>query len=214
MSLIDDLINSGYLRNPLVIDAFRKIRRVDFLPNIFRQPINNLAELNEALPIGSGQTISQPSVVAFMIELLEPRPGDKVLDIGAGSGWTTALLAEIVGFGAKKGRVVAIEAIPELKEYGQRNVAKYDFTKSGIVRYELGDGGLGFPPEAPFDRILASAAGDHIPGSWGSQLKTGGIIVAPVKNSIWKIEKLPDGKYLETEYPGFVFVPLVTKKPR
>ena len=91
MALIDNLIAEGWLKTPRIIEAFRKIKRVDFLP----EDIKNLAELNEALPIGWGQTISQPLVVAFMIEQLDPQPGDKILDVGSGSGWTTALLAEI-----------------------------------------------------------------------------------------------------------------------
>ena len=92
MALIDSLVEQGWLKTPRIIKAFRKIKRIDFLP----EDMKDLAELNEALPIGYGQTISQPLVVAFMLELLEPKPGDKILDIGAGSGWTTALLAEIV----------------------------------------------------------------------------------------------------------------------
>jgi len=92
MGLIDNLIKDEWLKSPRIIEAFKKIKRVDFLP----VEIKDLAELNTALSIGAGQTISQPLVVAFMIEQLDPRPGDKILDIGSGSGWTTALLAEII----------------------------------------------------------------------------------------------------------------------
>ena len=106
MALIDHLINEGWLKAPRIIEAFRRIKRVDFLP----EDMEDLAELNEALPIGYGQTISQPLVVVFMLEQLEPKEGDKILDIGSGSGWTSALLGEIVG---KKGRVIAIDVIPE-----------------------------------------------------------------------------------------------------
>ena len=108
MTLINYLISSGYLKTPLIIDAFLKIKRVDFLPD----NIKNLSELNEALPIAEGQTISQPAVVAFMLELLYPKPGDKILDIGSGSGWTTSLLSYIVSKGGenKQGRVFAIFA--------------------------------------------------------------------------------------------------------
>ena len=108
MALIDSLIQEGWLKTPRIIEAFRKIKRVDFLP----EDMKDLAELNEALPIGYGQTISQPLVVAFMLEQLEPRPGDKVLDIGSGSGWTTALLAEVVGHG---GRVIAIDSSSKVR---------------------------------------------------------------------------------------------------
>ena len=99
MALIDNLIQEGWLKTPRIIEAFRKIKRVDFLP----ENIKNLAELNEALPIGYGQTISQPLVVAFMLEQLQPEIGDKILDVGSGSGWTSALLGEIVGGPTKAG---------------------------------------------------------------------------------------------------------------
>src|SRR4030043_2280630 len=89
MALINDLIKEGWLKTPRIIEAFSKIKRVDFLP----EDIKDLAEENTALSIGFGQTISQPLVVAFMLELLEPKPGENILDIGAGSGWTAALLA-------------------------------------------------------------------------------------------------------------------------
>ena len=123
MDLINSLIEEGWLKTERIIKAFQKIKRRDFLP----EDSKNLAELNEALSIGWGQTISQPLVVAFMLEQLQSQPGDKILDVGAGSGWTSALLAEIVG---PKGKVMAIEIIPELKEFGQNNVAKYNFIKN------------------------------------------------------------------------------------
>ena len=125
MNLIDSLIEEGWLKTPRIIEAFRKIKRVDFLP----REIKDLAELNEALSIGYGQTISQPLVVAFMLELLDPQPGNKILDIGSGTGWTTALLAQIVG---QKGKVIAIDIIPELVEFGKQNVAKYNFIEKGL----------------------------------------------------------------------------------
>jgi len=115
--LIDSLIEDGWLKTPRIIEAFRKIKRADFMSD----DIKNLAELNEALPIGYGQTISQPLTVAFMLEQLQPEPCQKILDIGSGSGWTSALLAHIVGL---EGKVIAIEIIPKLKEFGKRNTAK------------------------------------------------------------------------------------------
>ncbi len=137
MSLIDDLIKEGWLKTPEIIDAFRKIKRADFLPD----DIKYLADVNEAFPIGFGQTISQPLTVAFMLELLQPKAGDKILDVGAGSGWTTALLAYCV---SQKGRVIAVEIVPELAEFGRNNVAKYNFIETGIVEYVCGDGSKGF----------------------------------------------------------------------
>ena len=197
--------------------------------------MEDLAQLNEALPIGYGQTISQPLVVAFMIELLEPKEGEKILDVGSGSGWTTALLAELVG---EMGKVVAVELIPELKTFGESNVGKYDFIKRGIAQFICGDGSKGCEKQAPFDKILASASirsvkneipnqgkedksssspfagareGKEIPPAWKDQLKIGGRIVAPIDSSIWLFIKKSETEFEKTEYPGFVFVPFVEK---
>lgn len=212
MPLIDELIKGGWLKTPRIIEAFRKIKREDFLP----EDIKDFSELNEALSIGFGQTISQPLVVAFMMELLQPQAGEKILDIGSGSGWTTALLAEIVG---KKGKVIAIEIVPELIEFGKQNVAKYNFLekglptgRQGIIEFICADGSKGYQKEAPFDKILASASvQEKIPQAWKEQLKIGGRIVTPIQDSIWLFEKRSSDDFKEREYPGFVFVPLVEK---
>ena len=205
MNLIDSLIGGGWLKTPRIIEAFRRIKRVDFLP----KDLEDLAELNEALPIGYGQTISQPLVVAFMLEQLEPKEGDKILDIGSGSGWTSALLGEIVG---KKGRVIAIDVIPELVEFGKNNVAKYNFIEKGIVEFICADGSKGYKKEAPYDGILVSAAVQtEVPRAWKEQLKIGGRIVTPIGSSIWLFTKKSESKFEEIEYPGFAFVPLISK---
>lgn len=202
MTLIDSLIQEGWLKTDSIKEAFKTIKRGDFLP----EEMKSLAELNEALPIGYNQTISQPLVVAFMLEQLQPKPGEKILDIGSGSGWTTALLAQIVG---EKGRVIAVEIVPELKEFGEKNVAKYNFIEKGIVKIFSVDASKGYPKEEPFDRILASASSCGIPTAWKKQIKIGGKIVAPVGSSIWVILKKSENEFEEIEYPGFVFVPLV-----
>lgn len=204
MSLIDSLIQEGWLKSPRIIEAFRKIQRVDFLPD----DIRDLAELNEALPIGFGQTISQPLVVAFMLELLDPQPGEKILDIGSGSGWTSALLGEIVGEG---GKVIAIEIIPELKEFGKKNIVKYNFVGKKIVSFVSADGSRGLKRESPFDKILASASAEKLPKAWREQLKIGGRIVTPIGSSIWIFIKKSETEFEEKEYPGFAFVPLIEK---
>ena len=215
MALIDSLIQEGWLKTPEIIEAFFEIKRADFM--FIRQSLGEggpdleeLAELNEALPIGYGQTISQPLVVAFMIEQLQPQAGEKILDIGSGSGWTTALLAHIVG---QKGKVIAIELVPELKEFGEKNVAKYNFIKKEIAGFICVDGSKGYKKEAPFDKILASAAAQgEIPKTWKDQLKIGGRIVCPVMSSIWVLEKKSKDEFEETEHPGFAFVPLIQKE--
>ena len=205
MALIQNLITEGRLKTPRIIEAFQKIKRVDFLP----EDLKDLAEVDTALPINFGQTISQPLVVAFMMELLEPKEGEKILDIGSGSGWTTALLAQIVG---EKGKVISLELIPELKEFGERNVRKYSFIKKGIVQSFCADGSKGYKEEAPFNKILVSAAiSGKIPQVWKEQLKIGGRIVTPIDSSIWLFVKKSEEEFTEKEYPGFLFVPLIEK---
>jgi len=204
MALIDSLIKEGWLKTPRIIEAFGKIKRVDFVT----KEMKDLAELNEALPIGYGQTISQPLVVAFMLELLQPQPGEKILDVGSGSGWTSALLAETVG---EQGKVIAIEVIPELMAFGKSNIEKYNFIKKGIVECLCFDGSKGHNKEAPFDKILASATAREIPSAWKAQLKVSGRIVTPIGNSIWLFVKKNQNEFEEIEYPGFVFVPLIEK---
>ena len=227
MDLIDNLIKEGWLKTPRIIDAFRKIKRKDFLP----EDIKNLSELNEALPIGFNQTISQPLVVAFMLEQLQPKLDDKILDIGTGSGWTTALLAYIVSQKGNpksqipmtnqipnpndqnlRGKVIAIELVPELMEFGKNNVAKYNFIEKGLVEFICADGSKGYKQEAPFDKILASASAQkQIPVAWKKQLKIGGRIVTPIGSSIWLFVKKNKDEFEKTEYPGFAFVPLIEK---
>ncbi|PIU42840.1 MAG: protein-L-isoaspartate O-methyltransferase [Parcubacteria group bacterium CG_4_9_14_0_2_um_filter_35_11] len=203
MSLIDSLILRGYLKTPSVIEAFRKIKRADFLPS----HLKSLSDIDEALPIGEGQTISQPAVVAFMIELLEPKKGEKILDVGSGSGWTTALLAQIVG---EKGKVFGIELIPSLAEFGKENIKRYNFIENGIVKILCQDGSKGLPEEAPFDKILVSASAEDVSQAFREQLKKGGKLVIPISTSIWLFKKKEKDVFEEKEYPGFVFVPLIS----
>ncbi|MDZ4284523.1 MAG: protein-L-isoaspartate O-methyltransferase [Patescibacteria group bacterium] len=191
------------LTTPRLKEAFRAIDRADFVHPDYRDE----AYEDYPLPIGAGQTISQPTTVAFMLEKLSVEPGEKVLDVGAGSGWTTALLGSIVG---EQGRVFGIELVPELVVYGTRNIAKYKLPQATIE--EAARGVLGKPAEAPFDRILVSAAADKLPQELVSQLKEGGVMVAPVGESICRIEKLGTGKIEKKCYPGFAFVPLVVDK--
>ena len=113
------------MKTPSIIEAFEKVDRKDFVP----EELKDKAYLNTPLPIGYGQTISQPLTVAFMLELLQPQAGDKVLEIGSGSGWQTALLAHMVSGGNGRGKVIAVELIPELMAFGRKNVAKYGFIK-------------------------------------------------------------------------------------
>ncbi len=138
-----------------------------------------------------------------MLELLQPKRGDKVLDIGSGSGWQTAMLCQIVG---REGFVYAIERIPELKEFGRVNVEKYNFKN---VEFICGDGSKGLAAKAPFNKIIAAAAAEEMPQIWKDQLEIKGRLVAPIKNSIWLVVKKRENKFEEKEYPGFAFVPLI-----
>lgn len=202
-NLLHELIREGYLKTPSIIEAFKKTDRADFVPEELRE----VAYSNTPLPIGEGQTISQPLTVAFMLELLEPKEEEKILDIGAGSGWTAALLAEIVG---EKGKVIAIERIPELVNFAEQNIAKYNFIEKGIVKVVQGDGSKGFKAEAPYDKIIAAAAAREIPRAWKEQLKIGGRIVAPVSSSVVMLHKTEQDHFEKKEYFGFAFVPLIS----
>lgn len=222
-NLINSLIEDGYLKTPKIIEAFKQIDRIDFVLEEYKAD----AYVNAPLPIGFGQTISQPLTVAFMIELLQPKTSEKILEIGSGSGWQTAMLAYCVSGAINidenseknigesqpaqgQSKVVAVERIPELKEMAQKNVAKYGFIEKNLVEIVLGDGSKGYKNEAPYDKIIAAAAAEgDIPALWKKQLKIGGRIVAPVGESIIVIDKVSKMKYIKKEYFGFSFVPLI-----
>ncbi len=205
-SLINNLIKDGYLKTDLIIDAFSEISRLEFLPEDLEAEF--LADV--ALPIGYGQTITQPKTVAIMLELLEPERGQNILDVGSGSGWITALLCYIVG---REGRVTALERIEKLAMWGKNNVAKYkgyvENLDEGIAEFHVLDGKKGFPDNAPYDRIIVSASANVIPEELKNQLKVGGKMVIPVKNSLVYLEKRDEDNFYKEEYPGYNFVPLI-----
>ncbi len=197
--LVDDMISSGMLKSPLLIDAFRTIDRKYFVPDEYAEE----AYADMPLPIGDYQTISQPSTVAFMLERLDTKEGNKVLDIGSGSGWTTALLCYIVG---DKGSVIGLERVESLVEQGSNNLSKFRFATDCHI--ERAGENLGLPDEQ-FDRILVSASADEIPEGLFAQLKIGGILVIPIGESIFKFTKISETEVEKEEFYGFVFVPLI-----
>jgi len=198
-ALINAMIMSDRVESPQIIDAFRAVDRKYFVPDSFAEHIY----VDAPLPIGNNQTISQPSTVAFMLEQLDSGEGDKVLDIGSGSGWTTALLCHIVG---EKGSVTGLERMDALVEQGEKNLSKLQF--GSHCRIQRAGEKLGLQGEK-FDRILVSASADEIPEELFLQLKIGGILVIPVKNSIFKFKKVSDTYVEKEEFYGFVFVPLI-----
>jgi protein-L-isoaspartate(D-aspartate) O-methyltransferase len=213
--LIQEIIELGYLKSPRIIEAFLAIDRKDFV-NLDNK---NEAYLNIPLPIGFGQTISQPLTVAFMLELLQPKKGEKILDIGSGSGWTSSLLSYLVNSENQKskGQVIAIERILELKELGEKNTAKYNFVKKGIAKFFCADGAKDVSAicsqiglKDGFDKILCSATVKEVPQEWREQLKVGGKIVVPFDGEIQLWIKKRDNSFDRQFFKGFSFVPLIS----
>jgi protein-L-isoaspartate(D-aspartate) O-methyltransferase len=164
--LYRDLISKG-IGDDRVLQAMEKVPRHLFVPEALR----HLAYSLQPVPIGMGQTISTPYIVASMTELLELEGDEKVLEIGAGCGYQTAVLCETAG------EVHSLEIIPEVAELGRENLRQLGYKAS----LSVGDGSLGLPKHAPFDRILIAASAPYIPGALLDQLGEGGILVAPVE---------------------------------
>lgn len=156
--------------------------------------------LDQPLPIGHGQTNSQPSTVERMMRLLEPFPGMRVLDVGSGSGWSTAILAEL---GGPESRVSAVEVVPELVERSRGAV-----TQPWVTIHHAAPGVLGLPDHGPFDRILVSAMADDLPTDLVDQLSDDGILVAPWADEMHRVRRTASGVTV-TEHGGYRFVPLV-----
>lgn len=194
--LVSHLRQSGALHSKTLTEAFLAIDRADFVP----AALLSQAYEDYPLPIGHGQTISQPFTVAFMLEALQIKPDDLVLDIGAGSGWTTALMAAL----AKQ--VIGLDRIKELVTFANANLAKYPLLNATVMN---AGSHLGIP-QMKFDKILVSAAADTFPTELLDQLKPGGILVIPVGHAIVVCHKERNGHVIRHQFDGFVFVPLIT----
>lgn len=164
-----------------VEEALARVARVDFLPEARRAE----AALDRPIDLGFGQTNSQPSTVRAMLELLEIRPQDAILDVGSGSGWTTALLAWLAGPG---GRVLGLELEPALVAFGRANLARAEVS-NGVIR-QAEPGTLGAPDVAPFDRILVSAMASSLPERLVAQLGPAGVLVVPVDGVLHRVARV------------------------
>ncbi|OGI15088.1 protein-L-isoaspartate O-methyltransferase [Candidatus Micrarchaeota archaeon RBG_16_49_10] len=201
--LIQDLIRSGGLKSKSVIEAFREVPRHLF---VMKEHLR-YAYINEPLPIGNGQTISQPYTVAVMLEALGAGKGDNVLEIGTGSGWSASLLSRIVG---KSGKVTTLEVFPKLVDFAKKNIKKIGLKNIEVV---LGDGKQGFASRTPYDRVLINAACDRIPTKVDEQVKVGGRIVAPINSffaqRMMVYDKISSKKFVQKDLGSFIFVPLL-----
>ncbi|UER54751.1 protein-L-isoaspartate O-methyltransferase [Kineosporiaceae bacterium SCSIO 59966] len=180
-------------------DAFAALPRAQFLPEDQRP----YAAQDRPLPIGEGQTSSQPSTVRAMLALLDVQAGQRVLDVGAGSGWTTALLARLVG---PTGRVVGVELEPRLAEWGAQNLARAGMPWASLE--PATEGVLGRPDLAPFDRILVSAMASRLPEELVEQVARPGRMVVPVAGTMLLVVRDDVGEVTVHRHGAYSFVPL------
>jgi len=202
-ALVESLVRRGYANEPRLIEALRKVPRHEFVP-----PHVRVAAYDDTpLSIGEGQTISAPHMVAIMVEALNCAPGQRVLEVGGGSGYHAAVVAELVGI---SGRIYSVERIASLAEAATSALERTGY--SDRVTVVVGDGSLGLPEHAPYDRIFVSCAAPYIPPPLAEQLAEGGRLVIPV-GSRWAqdlllVDKEPSG-LRQTNGGGCVFVPLI-----
>lgn len=201
--LVESLKRRGYVSTTSVEAAMLRVPREEFLPESIRDD----AYVDTPLPIGDRQTISAPHMVAIMVEHLDLRPGMKVLEIGAGSGYHAAVCAEIVG---QEGHIYTVERISSLSSFAEANLKKTGY--ASVVTVIFGDGTKGLPEHAPYDRIFVAAGAPDIPPPLAEQIAEGGRLLVPVGGRFYqdliRIEKR--GAELKKEsLGGCVFVPLI-----
>lgn len=200
LRMVEQTMRRRGLKDERVLRVMEKVPRHEFvLPQYLSE-----AYADHPLPIGYGQTISQPYIVALMTELLQLEPHDKVLEIGTGSGYQAAVLAELVD------EVWTIEIIPELAQSAKERLQRLGYTN---VHVRTADGYYGWPEEQPFDAIIVTAAPDHIPQPLLAQLADGGVMVVPVGppggyQTLWQLIKTGD-EVKAFNMGGVAFVPLV-----
>jgi protein-L-isoaspartate(D-aspartate) O-methyltransferase len=200
-AMVERTIRRRGLDDPALTSAFLAVPREEFIGSDLAEHAYD----DGPLPIESGQTISQPYIVALTIHAAEIGSGDKVLEIGAGSGYAAAVIGQLAG------EVIAIERHPELVRLAQERVGRLGYANVHILE---GDGTLGCPAEAPFDAIVAAASGSHVPTVLVDQLKPGGRIVMPIGDphaiqSLIKLTKRDDGTLDRDDLGAVRFVPLI-----
>jgi protein-L-isoaspartate(D-aspartate) O-methyltransferase len=204
LAMVAEQIAARGVKDSRVLDAMRAVPRHEFVPG----PAREDAYADTPLPIGYGQTISQPYIVALMTELARPSPGDRALEVGTGSGYQAAVLSRLVA------RVFTVELVDPLAQSAAAVLRRLGFSNV-VVRN--GDGYLGWPEEAPFDIILVTAAPEDVPEALVTQLKPGGRMIVPVGRvyevqDLKLIEKDPAGKVRTRSVIPVRFVPLVKKR--
>lgn len=200
-ALVIHMKNTGFLNDKRVESAIKSIPRHNFIP----KSLLDRSYENGPLPIMNGQTISQPSVVARMTEWLDVKEGQKILEIGSGSGWQSAILSKLVG----TGKIFTIERHENLANFARENLKRLDVKNVQVIH---DDGRLGLPDEAPFDRIIITAACKEIPKILFEQLALNGLLLAPVGENIQSLKllkKTTKGIVEIKNQEGYVFVPLV-----
>ncbi|MBN1555926.1 MAG: protein-L-isoaspartate(D-aspartate) O-methyltransferase [Phycisphaerae bacterium] len=198
-NMIERHLRARGIRDPRVCEAFRLVPREWFVDDAYKSD----AYVDSPLPIGNGQTISQPYIVALMLQELDVHPEHRVLDVGAGSGYQTALLSHLAA------EVHGVERIETLADRAVKTLAKLNLTN---VTIHVGDGSLGWPDHAPYDRIICGAAAPDVPPAWIEQLTDGGVIVTPAGprdvQTLRRVEK-HGTEIRRTELCGVRFVPLL-----
>jgi protein-L-isoaspartate(D-aspartate) O-methyltransferase len=210
--LVEGLISQGILRSDSVIKAMLKVRREEYLPPEEKR----YAYVDSPLPIGCGRTISAPHMVSIMNEALELREGLSVLEIGAGSGYHAATIAEVIApeDARVKGHVYTIEIVPELAKFSMENIARTGYADR--VTVIEGDGSVGYMEKAPYDRIVVTAAAPRVPEPLVQQMKSGGVMVIPVGGqhmfqTLLVVRKDLNGRISIEDKGGCAFVPLTGK---
>lgn len=203
--LVEKLLNNGHIQTGKVKKAMLHVPREEFMP----PEIRDYAYLDRPLPIGKGQTISAPHMVAIIAEKLDLDEGMNILEIGTGFGYNAAVVSQIIG---SSGHVYTLERIPSLAQKAKENLEKTGYKDQ--VTVIIGDGTLGYPEKAPFDRIYGTASAPKIPEPLKNQLKIGGKLIIPLGSNNYfqelvSIQRVSEDKFESSNLGGVAFVPMI-----